>query len=83
MCEVEHLQAIVDKLPKTKDGVPVVPCPTTRLWYIHPGSRLVYERTYEADLEDARTHHSGEDVAWLGVRDCYSTREAAQAAKEE
>lgn len=60
--EIERLQAIVDKLPKTKDGVP-----------------------YAADRELYNKHGEGVILSWAVVHlaGCYySTREAAQAAKE-
>ena len=78
-CEIGRLGAIVDLLKKTKDGMPVVPHYTTRLWYIHPGSGEIYERTYEADMDDARScHDKDNNVVWVSVEDCYSTAEAAR-----
>jgi hypothetical protein len=84
--EIERLHAIVDKLPKTADGVPTLPSNSTRLWYVHPYSGEVYERTYEVDLDDARSHRSHvrderTEVTWISVRECYSTLEAAEKAK--
>jgi hypothetical protein len=82
-CEVEQLRAIVSLLRKTKDGRPVVPHHHTRLWYVHPKGEI-YERTYEANMDDARSHRdAGNNVVWVSVEDCYSTREAAEAARSE
>ena len=79
-----RLGSIVDLLKKTKDGVPVVPHYTTRLFYVHPGSGETYERTYEADLDDARSHLGKHgNVVWVSVEDCYSTKEAADAARNQ
>ena len=83
-CECERLQAIVDLLKKTKDGMPVVPHYTTRLFYVHPGSGELYERTYEADMADARSCYDKDiAVVWVSVEDCYSTKEAAEAARSK
>jgi hypothetical protein len=71
--ERDQLQAIVDKLPKTADGVPMVPG---------------YDQVYLAMRGDDGTLHSLSKTAatWrlldLRAKDCYSTREAAEAAKE-
>ena len=82
--EMERLEAIVGKLKKTADRVPVVPHSDTRLWYIHPKTGKIYERTYEADLDDTRCHRDRKGgVVWVSVEESYSTREAAEAAKRE
>ena len=81
---MERLEAIVGKLKKTADDVPVVPHSDTRLWYIHPKTGEIYERTYEADLDDTRCHRDRKGgVVWVSVEESYSTREAAEAAKRE
>jgi hypothetical protein len=85
--EYERLKRLEAALPKTADGVPIVPGPESRLWYIHPDSHTIYERSYTADMRDARSHWIGDhqerhDVVWIGVEQCYSTREAAEAARE-
>lgn len=89
--KVERLQAIVDKLPKTADGVPVVPgINVFRLW---PNTALGCEAVREHTVE--ATHLNG--VSLLGVAhstsgwgetpipfdQIFSTREAAEAAKGE
>ncbi len=95
--EAERLQAIVDKLPKTADGVPVVLL--MNLWCRKQyaqciqwvGIGVIGMETNEEDAD------GGEycERATLAVRDgrghewyvesdvCYSTREAAEAAKEK
>ena len=63
--EIECLRAIVDKLPKTADGVPVVP--GTRVWTSRAGGEPVWWA--DAVLVPA--------IPWS---DYWSTREAAEAA---
>lgn len=74
--ERDELRAIVDKLPKTADGVPVV-----------PGRDFVYWRY---DSEGRRWHVLNRLMvlpvgggASEPLSECYSTREAAEAAKAE
>lgn len=69
--EIKRLRAIVDKLPTTVDGVPIVP--GTDVWrkcsachHVHPW------RSYDRP-----------DFSTKVLAECYSTREAAEAAKEE
>ncbi len=83
--EIERLQAIVDKLPRTADGAPVA-----------PGMDV-----YFCGMDDPRSMRTEtiDSVAWTwkGVwlcwrdsplkpgrmpSDCYSTREAAEAARK-
>jgi len=76
--ELERLQAIVDKYPKTKDGVTVVPL--MELW--HP-NRL--DRPYiPLAVSHVKSNSNcpigrGEYVEHL---ECYSTREAAEQGQE-
>lgn len=67
--EIERLQAIVDRLPKTADGVPVAF--HQELWYFDRDSdnpiRLMHTRTLSY---------------WKIVESCYSTREAAESARK-
>ncbi len=75
--EIKRLQAIVDKLSTTVDGVPITPRMT--LWVIYNGEPLavVVEAVgYSIDLED-NPWGSGTVAPheWF-----YSTREAAEAA---
>ncbi len=65
------LQAVVDKLPKTADGVPIVP--QMQIWYR-------FNDTIHEDMVLGLTA----EVAWshlIAWNDCYSAREAAEAAK--
>jgi hypothetical protein len=76
--EIIRLQTIVDKLPKTADGVPVVP--GMILW---PGIFIPDEQGarigwYATDLATGDRIHQGEDTLRIGK--CYSTREAAETA---
>ncbi len=61
------LQAIVDKLPKTADGVPIV-----------PGMR-VYHRDWKGNVTDERTSWAPPYPKVFCC--CYSSREAAEAAR--
>jgi hypothetical protein len=68
--EIARLQAIVDKLPKTADDVPVVPgmelwAPAHMAWDVRQG------REPRASLSDDVVH----------TKEYYSTREAAEAAR--
>lgn len=76
--EIEGQQAIVAKLDKTGDGVPVV------------RGMKVYQRTpagdigsYDVGTNSARDDSSCPSPAYLVFALCYSTREAAEAAAEE
>ena len=93
--KVADLQAIVDKLPKTKDGVLIYPgCGIESVWSIgweHNISGTVGE-AYSLPLHflEYDSSESVEDIMledatgysdWLGK--CYSNREAALAARKE
>ena len=64
--ECERLQTIVDRLPKTADGVPVVP------------GQFIYSSDGRAMMMLTYAQHEGH-MAYPDV--CYSTREAAEAAR--
>jgi hypothetical protein len=70
--EIERLRAIVDRLPKTKDGVPIIPC-VDSVW--HP------------DFTGSGTAKECGRAYWAcymrKIDECYSTREAAEAARRE
>jgi hypothetical protein len=85
LAEVERLRGVVDRLPKTKDGVPVTP------------GMLVYsvgrfgknKTTTELLVESSRVNpDENGNLRLIGSpfmakpHWCYSTREAAEAAKE-
>jgi len=63
--EIERLRAVVDKLPRTADGVPVVPGLDT-VW-------ITWSEEAKQTLCTWRLMH-------LRGHRCYSTREAAEAA---
>ena len=65
--EIERLRAIVDKLPKTADGIYVTsPFQTLWRWSNHKPPRLCQVTLY--------------NLGWQKGKDCYSTREAAEAS---
>jgi hypothetical protein len=82
--EIESLEAgfaeakaIVDKLPKTADGVVVTP-DMKILWAINNGEVSSRRRSKVADDSWVYGRYESESAR---IRDCYSTREAAEAAK--
>ena len=79
----KRLQATVDKLPETLDHVRIVP--GMRLLYIHPRSGTIYETgRVGLDLGHAWNNHDGRGgIHRMTWTDCYSTREAAEAAGEK
>ena len=75
--EVNQLRSIVDKLPKTVDGVPVVP--GMSLWL--PG----YKWSGEANcitVNDAADWPGASAENSCRIEQCYSTREVAEAGGE-
>ena len=83
-----RLRAIMDRLPKTVDGMPIVPGMTVFIPHPHP-SNLITEREVVAPYGTLacltkEPAHFGccESTAHRLARECYSTREAALAAKE-
>jgi hypothetical protein len=73
---LQKAEAAVDKLPKTADGVPVVP---GRDVVVHGTPPLdVWCTVNQAGSEYVAADANGTDVAKIG--ECYSTREAAEAA---
>lgn len=82
----DRLQAIVDKLPETADGVPVVPY---MMVYIRMGSHIDERRVIgpqgraALNTDEPATHGTGGGQAHRLLTDCYSTRKAAEAAAKE
>ena len=84
-------KAIIDKLPKTADGVPVVPC--QKLWY--PFGKMIAEGRvgpWQYGFPDgvfgwqsafAETEIALKSPEHIAICRCYSTREAAKAARVE
>lgn len=73
--ERDRLQAIVDLMPKTADGVPVV-----------PGMMLYYPvRGHTGVIQDEALVGipTDWDEAWTDCDECYSTKEAAEAAAKD
>jgi len=71
---IARLQAIVDKLPKTVDGVPATP--GMELWGYHAIRGLISGRVRN-DLSIIG-EYNGTGYPILEFKDSYSTREAAQ-----
>ena len=78
--EIKRLRAIVDKLPKTADGVTVVPGEDT-VWAWHPHRGEFTEYAVEISQPYAEVDYDFVDPNC--VCRFYSTREAAEAAKEQ
>lgn len=87
--ERERLEAIIDKLPKTADGVPVTPGLTVFYSYgdIVAFPMRVQEFSEWCVMDGVATAFAEgrhEDVFHLFyTTECYSTREAAEAAVEQ
>lgn len=89
--ERDELRAVVERLPKTADGVPVHP--GDEVWYGRLGPRggmkgpHSYTVTVYGEVGDI--HATGEEGGYMSesyglrVSECYSTREAAEAAVKE
>ena len=75
--EVERLQAIVDKLPKMADGVPVIDGETVYCRYPKHG---IATGTYRAEDSEVVVETDDDWVTVVSISDCYSTRKAAEAA---
>lgn len=75
--ELERLWAIVDNLPKTADGVPIVP--GMGVWRIEHQTAL---GETVMDVSRLGVHLSGKSDLYF-MRDVCSTREAAEAAGKE
>jgi hypothetical protein len=77
-CAIAEIERLHEALPRTKDGVAVVP--GMKLWYRHPKGK-VYERQ-GAHMFDETFHYDTEgNRVWIGVEDCYSSREAAESGE--
>ena len=80
--EIEGLQAIVDKLPKTADGVPVVP--GMELWHHCQYKKEVRSVTISTDYSympsDGRSQLN---IQHVGPSACHSTREAAEGESQK
>lgn len=79
--KVVCLQAIVDKLPKTRDGVTVLP--DMDVWLLDPTPICVWVRAIHATGLIRTTFHGFKRPLIESSQDAYSTREAAEAVKEK
>jgi len=79
--QLAEAKAVIERLPKTKDGVPVTP--GMSVWVDH-GSDAYEEDRYEEGQwwpdESCDIYGDGEYIALV---DCYSAREAAVADRGE
>lgn len=78
VAEIKRLQAIVDKLPKTADGVPVVPGMVLYSSAFICGA-FRHPETVKGMCAYADPDTSGWMDGELDVHDLYSTQEAAEA----
>ena len=79
--EIERLRGIVHKLPRTADGVPVVP--GMPVWY-YWGQRKEIRMFRVSDVCDSFLRHYGKHGPGGEHADvCYSTIEAAEAARKD
>ena len=87
--EIDRLQAIVDRLPKTADGVPIVPHDQPTVWVFtkrtglyRPGEPAQWWDMIVHSYEDGKLvgFVGGSHMAKIDPSECYSTKEAAEAA---
>jgi len=93
--QLAQAQAVIDKLPKTADGMPVVRGDTLYVYCRRAGLYRPREgrRAWDCKVRDIRhdenhgwklrVYVSGSHMEWFWATDCYSTREAAEAAKKD
>lgn len=87
MQEIERLEAVVDKLPKTVDGKPVTRgdkvyaiLPATEV-YSGAGWHWSTKVVVELVVDDFEWAKADAGPAMTFISDCYSTREVAEAVK--
>ena len=78
--EVQRLKAIVEKLPKTADGVPIVP---NKIYWIRGRDGIRSIRSDSIDVCQDGSLTVGYEGTYYEPEDLYSTREAAEAAGHE
>lgn len=71
--EIERLRAIVERLPKTADGVPVTP--GMAYWFEYMDTPGEFGQLHASEI-----YNCNGDVVFNTY--CYSTREAAEAARK-
>jgi len=88
--QLAKAKAVIDRLEKTSDGVPIVPCENKTFWAVYREDQDVPWKVGPCHLPSCPEEHDtgfewiiddAEDESL--VDGIYSTREAAQAAKEE
>ena len=86
LAEIDRLTEIVDKLPKTADGVTIAtPC---TVYVIETGGKITGHATeynHGAMRVFLKSRSEGTRIidSFLGISACYSTREAAEKASEK
>jgi len=85
--EIERLRAIVDQLPRTRDGAVVVPLRRVTVFRRWKNGRHIQESSnWSGEYPCFRSGDDGEPTYGQVMErcdNCYSTREAAEAAKEK
>lgn len=77
---IQQAEAVIDQLPKTVDGVPVTP--ETKLWHCCKYRDEVRMVTRDVDCRYMPSSGGSQlNIQHVGEDQCYSTREAAEAAK--
>jgi len=84
MCQLARLRAVVDRIPKLKDGTPALPGYEVR----HPDETIVgvvrwhdWEERDDADGVEFDYQDDGNRWSYRPVGECYPTPETAEAAK--
>ena len=84
LAERDRLKAIVDQLPKTADGVRVAPVHGVHVYQISNTGHIQESRGWNQGRPTFRYLSAGEvKITTKDPSLCYSTREAAEAAKEK
>ncbi|MFA5056536.1 MAG: hypothetical protein WC485_00345 [Opitutaceae bacterium] len=78
VAEIRRLREIVERLPKTADGVPIIR--GNKYYYVDPTG---YVQSLDYGAVYFRTDSSIPDIVYSSGERTYSTREAAEAAKGE
>ena len=80
--QLSELRAVVERLPKTKDGVVISDSETPVFYPSEPHAPLYWDG-YREGMAFTRSIYPGIFVSESGVEisSCYSTPEAAEAAK--
>jgi hypothetical protein len=72
--EIERLRVIVDKLPKTADGVTIVP--GSKVWIKHEGALQSF-LVWKIDNHEYRACCIELYPRWFAPSECFSTKESA------